>query len=47
MNLITTNIDTEEEENLYETTLYGIEARTNKRVLIENFGATRTHDEAT
>ena len=32
VDLITTNIDTEDEEQVYETILHGIEARINKRI---------------
>ena len=47
MDLITTNIDTEDEEKVYETLLHGIEARMNEIILIGTFGAMRTNDEAT
>ena len=47
VNLATTNIATEDEENIYETILHGIEARMNERILIGTFGAMRTDDEAT
>ena len=47
MDLITTNIDIEDEEKVYETILHEIEARMNERILIEIFGAMRTNDEAT
>ena len=47
MDLITTNVDTEDEEKVYETILHGIETRTNERILIGTFGAMRTNDEAT
>ena len=47
MDLITTNIETEDEEKVYERILYGIEARMNERILIGTFGAMRTNDEAT
>ena len=47
MDLITTNIDTEDKEKVYETILHRIEARMNERMLIGTFGAMRTNDEAT
>ena len=47
MDLITTNVDIEDEEKVYETILHGIEARMHERILIEPFGAMRTNDEAT
>ena len=47
VDLITTNITSEDEEKVYEIILYGIEARMNERILIGNFGAKRTNDEAT
>ena len=47
VNLITTNIATEDEEKIYNTILHGIEARMNERILIGTFGAMRTDDEAT
>ena len=47
VNLATTNIATEDEENIYETILRGIEARMSKRIIIGTFGAMRTDDEAT
>ena len=47
VNLATANIATEDEEAIYETILYGIEARMNERILIGTFGAMRTDDEAT
>ena len=46
-NLATKSIATENEEAIYEIMLHGIEARMNERILIENFGAMRTDDEAT
>ena len=46
VNLATTNIATEDEEEIYETILHGIEARMNERTLIGTFGAMRTDDEA-
>ena len=45
--MITTNIETEDEEKVYERILYGIEARMNERILIGTFGAMRTNNEAT
>ena len=45
--LMTTNITPEEEENVYEIILHGIEARMNERVLIGTLGAMRTNDDAT
>ena len=47
VDLITTNIATEDEAAIYETILHGIEVRMNERILIRTFGATRTDDEAT
>ena len=47
MDLITTNIDTEDEEKVYETILHGIETRMNKSILIGTFGVMRINDEAT
>ena len=47
VDLITTNIDTEDEEKVYETLLHGIEVRMNEKLLIGTFGAMRTNDEAT
>ena len=47
MVLVTTNIDTEDEEKVYETIIHGIEARINEGILIGHFGAMRTNDEAT
>ena len=47
MDLITTNVDIEDEEKVYETILHGIEARMHERILIGPFGAMRTNDEAT
>ena len=41
-----TNVDTEDEEKVYETILHGIDARMNERILIGTFGAMRTNDEA-
>ena len=46
MDLIITNVDTEDEEKVYETILHGIDARMNERILIGTFGAMRTNDEA-
>ena len=45
MDLITTNIDTDDKEKGYETILHRIEARMNERMLIGTFGAMRTIDE--
>ena len=45
--MVTTNVTLEEEEKVYEIILHGIEAGINKRILIGNFGAMRTNDEAT
>ena len=47
VNLATTNIATEDEEEIYETILHGIEARMNERILIGTFGAMRMDDETT
>ena len=47
VDLITTNIDTEDEEKVYETILHGIEAIMNEKILIGTFGAMRTTNEAT
>ena len=47
MDLITTNVDTEDEEKAYEIILHGIETRMNERIMIRTFGAMRTNDEAT
>ena len=47
MDLITTNVNTVDEEKVYEKILYGIEERMNKRILIETFGTMRTNDKAT
>ena len=47
VDLVTTNVTSEEEEKVYEIILHGIEARMNERILIGNFGAMRTNDEAT
>ena len=47
VDLITTNVDTEDEEKEYETIVHGIEARIIKRILIGTFSAMRTSDEAT
>ena len=46
MDLITTNVDTEDEEKVYEKILHRVEVRMNERVLIGTFGAMRTNDEA-
>ena len=47
VDLVATNVIPEEEEKVYEIILYGIEARINEIVLIRNFSAMRTNDEAT
>ena len=47
LDLVSTNDTPEEEEKVYETILYEIEARMNKRILIRTFSAKRTNDEAT
>ena len=47
VDLITTNIGTEDEEKVYETLLHGIETNMNERMLIVAFGAMRTNYEAT
>ena len=47
MDLIPTNVDTEDEEKVYETILHGIMTRMNERILIGTFGAKITNDEAT
>ena len=44
--MTTTNITIEDEEEVYETILHGIEARMNERILIGTFGAMKTNDEA-
>ena len=47
VDLVSTNDTPEEEEEIYEITLHGTEARMNKRILIGTFGAMRTNDEVT
>jgi len=47
VDLITTNVDTEDEEKVYEKMLHRVEVRMNERVLIGTFGAMRTNNEAT
>ena len=47
VDLVTTNVTSEEEEKIYEIILHGIEARMNERILIGAFGAMRTNDEVT
>ena len=47
VNLVTTNIATEDKEAIYETILHGIDSRMNEQILIETFGAMRTDDQAT
>ena len=47
MDLVTTKIDIEDEEKVYETILHGIEAKMDQKILIGTFGAMRTNDEAT
>ena len=47
VDLVATNVTPEEEENVYEIILHGIEARMNERVLIGTLGAMRTNDDAT
>ena len=47
VDLLATNVTPEEEENVYEIILHGIEARMNERVLIGTLGAMRTNDDAT
>ena len=47
VDLVTTNVTSEEEEKVYEIILHGIEARMNEKILIGTFGATRANDEAT
>ena len=47
VDLITTNVDTKDEETLYETMLHGIEARINYKFLIGTFGAMIINEEAT
>ena len=46
IDLVRTNVTSEDEENVYETILHGIEASMNKRILIGTLGTMGIHYEA-
>ena len=47
VDLVTTNVTSEEDEKVYEIIFHGIEARINKRILIGKVDAMISNDEAT